>query len=266
MSDDTSIKALIDIMAQLRDPQGGCPWDLQQTFRTIVPHTLEEAYEVASAIERDDMPGLCDELGDLLLQIVFHARMAEEQGHFDFSHVVGAIRDKLIRRHPHVFERADLADAGAVHANWERIKASERAGTGGEGVLADVAQALPALLRAEKLQRRAARVGFDWDEIDAVFDKVDEELAECRETLTEHAEPTARVHEIGDLLFSCVNLARHMGVDAEQALRVANHRFERRFAQVEKALGKQGLEPCREQREAMETQWNLAKTREHFEP
>lgn len=270
MSDDTSIQALIDIMARLRDPDGGCPWDLRQTFRTILPHTLEEAYEVAEAIEQDDMPGLCDELGDLLLQVVFHARMAEEQGHFDFFHVVRAICDKLIRRHPHIFEDANLADAGAVRANWEQIKASERAGRAEKGdetphgVLTGVAQALPALVRAEKLQRRASRVGFDWDAVEAVFDTVGEELAECRETLAEHADPAERVHEIGDLLFSCVNLARHMGVDAEQALRAANQRFEWRFAQVENALGEQGLEPCRAQREAMEVEWNLAKMREPF--
>ncbi|BCU05347.1 nucleoside triphosphate pyrophosphohydrolase [Allochromatium tepidum] len=198
------IDQLIAIMARLRDPEDGCPWDLEQTFRTILPYTLEEAYEVAEAIEREDMAALRDELSDLLLQVVFHARMAEEGGHFAFADVVAAICDKLIRRHPHVFGAAELADAAAIRVRWEQIKAAERAGTeSGEsnGILAGVARALPALVRAEKLQRRAARVGFDWDEVSAVFDKVEEELAECRATLAEHSDPTERVHEIGDLLF-----------------------------------------------------------------
>ncbi|MBK1723465.1 nucleoside triphosphate pyrophosphohydrolase [Thiocystis violacea] len=265
MTDTPSIDDLLGIMARLRDPDGGCPWDLKQTFRSILPYTLEEAYEVAEAIEQDDMPGLRDELGDLLLQVVFHARMAEEQGIFDFSAVVRSICDKMMRRHPHVFGDTELGDADAVHARWERIKAAERAEKGDQapkGVLSGVAQALPALVRAEKLQRRAARVAFDWDEIAGVFEKVREELEECRETLADHADPTERVHEVGDLLFSCVNLARHMGVDAEQALRAANHRFERRFGQVETALRAQGREPGPDQREEMEIQWGLAKDRE----
>lgn len=262
MQNPAAIDTLIAIMARLREPQGGCPWDLQQTFRTKLPYTLEEAYEVAEAIENEDLPGLRDELGDLLLQVVFHARMAEEQGAFAFPDVVRAICDKMIRRHPHVFGGADLHDEAAVRANWEREKAAERAdkGLGGGAVLAGVAQALPALVRAEKLQRRAATVGFDWDAIDGVFDKVQEELAECRETLSAHAEPTERVHEIGDLLFSCVNLARHLGVDAEQALRAANHRFEQRFAQVESGLQDQGLKAGPEVREEMERLWELAKS------
>lgn len=265
MTPKASIDELLHIMARLRDPEGGCPWDLEQTFRTVLPYTLEEAYEVAEAIEHEDMPGLRDELGDLLLQVVFHARMAEELGRFDFSDVVRSICDKMIRRHPHVFSDADLDDADAVHASWEQIKAAERAEKGAQSsdsLLSGVAQALPALIRAEKLQRRAARVGFDWDAVDGVFDKVREELDECRETLAEHVEPTERVHEIGDLLFSCVNLARHMGVDAEQALRAASHRFEHRFGQVESALRVQGLEPGPEHRDEMERQWSLAKDRE----
>ncbi|NEX22772.1 nucleoside triphosphate pyrophosphohydrolase [Thiorhodococcus mannitoliphagus] len=266
MTHQAKVDDLLAIMARLRDPNGGCPWDLEQSFRTILPYTLEEAYEVAEAIEQDDMLGLRDELGDLLLQVVFHARMAEEQGSFDFSDVVRVICDKMIRRHPHVFSDTDLDDAGAVGANWERIKAAERAEKGkpaaAEGALAGVAQALPALVRAEKLQRRASRVGFDWDGVEGVFDKVREELDECRETLADQVEPTERVHEVGDLLFSCVNLARHMGVDAEQALRAANHRFERRFGQVEAGLRAQGLEPGPEQRDEMERQWGLAKGRE----
>jgi MazG family protein len=262
------IAALIGIMARLRDPAGGCPWDLQQGFRTILPYTLEEAYEVAEAIENDDLHALCDELGDLLFQVVFHARMAEEQGAFDFGDVVAGICGKLIRRHPHVFGDADLGDEAAVRAHWEREKAAERArksaSQADDGpmpeVLAGVAAALPALVRAEKLQRRAARVGFDWDAVAGVFDKVGEELEECRETLAEPTDPSRRVHEIGDLLFSCVNLARHLGVDAEQALRAANHRFEGRFARVELGLRAQGKAPGPEHREAMERLWEQAKS------
>lgn len=264
MTRESSIDTLIAIMARLRDPDGGCPWDLEQTFRTILPYTLEEAYEVAAAIDQDDMPALRDELGDLLLQVVFHARMAEEQGHFDFPQVVEAICDKLIRRHPHVFGTAELGDPEAVRANWEREKAAERAARGepGQGTLSGVAHALPALVRAEKLQRRAAAVAFDWDTIDGVFDKILEELGECREALREGGTQRERLHELGDLLFSCVNLARHLGVDAEQALRESNHRFERRFARVEELLGEQGLAPGPAAREAMERFWGQAKSEE----
>ena len=264
MTHETSIHDLIALMARLRDPSGGCPWDLQQTFRSILPYTLEEAYEVAEAIELEDMDALRDELGDLLLQVVFHARMAEEQGHFAFDDVVRSICDKMIRRHPHVFSETPIADADAVLANWEGIKDQERAlkhDAAPPPLLAGIAHALPALVRAEKLQRRAARVGFDWEAIDGVFAKVAEELDECRESLTE-PDPTRRVHEVGDLLFSCVNLARHMGVDAEQALRAANHRFERRFGQVEAGLRAQGIALGPDAKEAMETQWTLAKAAE----
>jgi nucleoside triphosphate diphosphatase len=253
-------------MARLRDPEQGCPWDLKQSFHTILPYTLEEAYEVAEAIERDDLHALCDELGDLLFQVVFHARVAEEQGAFAFPDVVRAICDKMVRRHPHVFADMDLKDEHAVRAHWEREKAAERGRKAREpdavepGALAGVAQTLPALARAEKLQRRAAGVGFDWDSVDGVFDKVQEELGECRETLGDQAEPTERVHEIGDLLFSCVNLARHMGVDAEQALRAANRRFEDRFARIEAGLRAQGQTPGLAVREEMERLWDQAKS------
>jgi len=261
MTDQTSIDDLLSIMARLRDPAGGCPWDLAQTFRTILPYTLEEAYEVAEAIESGSLADLRDELGDLLLQVVFHARMAEEQGAFDFTGVVRAICDKLIRRHPHVFGDADLRDAAAVRAHWEQAKAVERtsAADATPGALVGVAAALPALVRAQKLQRRAATVGFDWDAIAGVFDKVEEELEECRETLVAGVGQGERVHEIGDLLFSCVNLARHLGVDAEQALRAANHRFEHRFAQVEAGLRAAGLQPGPAVRDQMETLWEAAK-------
>jgi MazG family protein len=258
---------LLGIMACLRDPRRGCPWDLEQDFRTLLPYTLEEAYEVAEAIEQDDMAELRDELGDLLFQVVFHARLAEERGSFGFSEVVAGICAKMLRRHPHVFGGADARDSASVRANWEREKAAERerkggASAGGGGALAGVAQALPALVRAEKLQRRAARVGFDWDAVEGVLAKVEEELQECREVLAADQEPTRRVHEVGDLLFSCVNLARHLGVDAEQALRAASHRFERRFAVVEAGLAAEGRAPGVGVREDMERLWEQAKEAE----
>lgn len=265
MQDAPSVDDLLAIMARLRDPDGGCPWDLRQSFRTILPYTLEEAYEVAEAIEQDAMDDLRDELGDLLFQVVFHAQMARERGSFEFADVVRGICDKMLRRHPHVFGDADFADERQVNANWEREKAAERERKGEAetpAVLDGVAQALPALVRAEKLQRRAARVGFDWDALDGVVDKVREELAECEQTVAEHAEPTERVHEIGDLLFSCVNLARHLGVDAEQALRAANHRFEYRFGRVESGLRKQGRVPAPDARDEMERLWESAKMEE----
>ncbi len=262
MSDRPTIDDLLAIMARLRAPKGGCPWDLAQSFRTILPYTLEEAYEVAEAIENDDMDALRDELGDLLFQVVFHARMAEEQGSFAFADVLEAICSKMIRRHPHVFADADLSDQAAVRANWEREKAWERARKGGDrdsSLLAGVAEALPALVRGQKLQRRAASVGFDWDAIDGVFDKVREELDECRQAIDENADPVERVHEVGDLLFSCVNLARHLGVDAEQALRAGNHRFERRFRAIEAGLREQGRAPGPDERVEMERLWEAAK-------
>jgi MazG family protein len=259
------IEDLLEIMASLRDPEGGCPWDLRQDFRTILPYTLEEAYEVAEAIEKDDMEELRGELGDLLFQVVFHARMAEERGSFDFDGVVAAICEKMIRRHPHVFADAELADEAAVRASWEREKAAERAGRQGDaerGLLEGVAQALPALVRAEKLQRRAASVGFDWDDAAGVLDKLEEEVAECAETLAEPTDLDARVHEVGDLFFTCVNLARHLRVDAEQALRAANHRFERRFRAVERGLREQGRAPGKDLRPEMERLWQGAKAAE----
>jgi len=252
---------LLAIMARLRDPRGGCPWDLEQDFRTILPYTLEEAYEVAEAIEHDDMGELRDELGDLLFQVVFHARLAEERGSFRFADVVAGICAKMLHRHPHVFGDVQASDPATVRANWERAKAAERErkGVTETGVLAGIAQALPALVRAEKLQRRAAGVGFDWDSVDGVLAKVEEELRECREVLAAEAEPIRRVHEVGDLLFSCVNLARHLGVDAEQALRAASHRFERRFALVEARLAADGKVPGADVRDDMERFWEQAK-------
>lgn len=252
---------LLAIMARLRDPETGCPWDLRQTFHSILPYTLEEAYEVAEAIERGDMAALREELGDLLLQVIFHARMAEEVGAFDYGSVVTTLCEKLIRRHPHIFAEANLANADEVRASWEREKAAERERKGLIGVLDGVAKTLPALVRAQKLQRRAAAVGFDWDAIEGVFAKVEEELAECRETLGE-PDPARRVHEVGDLLFACVNLARHLDVDAEQALRAASHRFERRFGAVESRLRAEGKAPAPALRARMEALWEAAKAEE----
>lgn len=225
---------LVAIMARLRDPENGCPWDVEQDFRTIAPYTIEEAYEVADAIERDDMAALKDELGDLLLQVVFHARMAEEAGQFDVSDVIGAICDKMIRRHPHVFGDAEARDGNTVLANWETIKAAERAGKDEDkSALAGVAAALPALLRAEKLQKRAARVGFDWPDADGPRAKISEELAEI-------AGATSRDEiedEVGDLIFATVNFARHLKIDPETALRKANLKFEKRFRAMEASAG-----------------------------
>jgi ATP diphosphatase len=220
-------------MMQLRDPETGCPWDVAQDFATIAPYTIEEAYEVADAIDRGDMTELCGELGDLQLQIVFHARMAEEAGFFVLADVVDGIADKMVRRHPHVFpDSAPPGDAGE-HRGWEAIKAEERARRDQTGALAGVALGLPALLRAEKLQTRAARTGFDWPDAEGPRGKVSEEIAEV-ETAPDAA---ARIEEIGDLLFAVVNWARHLGIDAEAALRAANVKFERRFAAMEAAAG-----------------------------
>lgn len=228
-----ALDRLIAVMARLRDPETGCPWDVEQTFRTIAPFTIEEAYEVADACERDDMRDLAGELGDLLLQVVFHARMAEERGAFAMVDVIAGIADKMVRRHPHVFGDAPRATG---HAAWETIKADERAEKAETGALAGVAVALPALMRAEKIQKRAARVGFDWPDATGARAKIDEELAEVTAAATDEA----RAEEIGDLLFSCVNWARHLGVEPEAALRAATGKFEARFRSME-AMGGDGF-------------------------
>jgi ATP diphosphatase len=237
------LEALLALMRTLRDPEGGCPWDREQTFETIAPYTIEEAYEVADAIARADLHRLCDELGDLLFQVVFHARMAEERGQFDFADVAQGIREKLVRRHPHVFASPPAAakgDMAALHVSWESQKASERAARGAGGVLADVPAALPALTRAAKLGKRAGRVGFDWDAAAGVRAKIDEELAEL-----DRAAAAGRKHEIaeelGDLLFTIVNWARHLDLDAEQALRAASRKFEQRFESMESQAQHAGL-------------------------
>lgn len=254
---------LITLMATLRDPLRGCPWDRQQTFKTIAPYTLEEAFEVADAIEQNDMTGLREELGDLLFQVVFHARMAEEAGAFAFADVVEAITEKMIRRHPHVFADAEVADAEEQTRRWEAQKAAERsAKSSGETSLLDgVALGLPALTRAEKLQKRAARAGFDWPEVKGVVAKVHEELQEVEREL-ERGEAEALQGEIGDLLFSVVNLARHSGIDAEHALRAANLKFERRFRAMEKTIAAQGKALSECGLEALDAEWDEVKKQE----
>lgn len=229
-----SIEKLAEIMAKLRTPVTGCPWDLEQNFATIVPYTIEEAYEVADAIERNDMAALKDELGDLLLQVVFHSRMAEEAALFDLQDVIDNISEKMIRRHPHVFANVDADTADAVVTNWEAIKAAERQNKSPDtSALADIANALPALLRAQKLQKRASRTGFDWDNVEDAIAKLEEEVVELRE-----ATSTAdKAEEAGDLLFAAVNVCRLAGVDAETALKAANLKFERRFRAMETIAG-----------------------------
>ncbi len=234
-----AFRELARIMARLRDPVSGCPWDLVQDFATIAPYTIEEAYEVADAIERADMGELRDELGDLLFQVLFHSRMAEEKGAFALADVVTAINDKMIRRHPHVFGgEGDGRSADEQTVAWEAVKAAERAAKTGSGTapsaLDGVARALPALLRAEKLQKRAARTGFDWTETPPIFDKLEEEIAEVKEAVAS-GDADAIEDEIGDLLFVVANLARRLSVDPEQALRRANAKFERRFRAMEQA-------------------------------
>ena len=248
---------LLQIMARLRSPENGCPWDVEQTFDSIAPYTLEEAYEVADAIDRKDYAELKSELGDLLFQVVFHARMAEETSLFDFGDVVAGICEKMMRRHPHVFADAEVADAEEQSRAWETHKAREREAAS-ESALAGVAGALPALVRAQKLQRRAARVGFDWPDIAGPFDKCREELDEIAAALDGGSDED-RMHEIGDLLFSCVNLARHAGTDAEAALRRANARFEARFRAVEARLADRGKRPQDADPRLMDALWETVK-------
>jgi nucleoside triphosphate diphosphatase len=263
-----AIQRLLDIMARLRDPDGGCPWDLEQDFSTIAPYTIEEAYEVADAIGRGDLPALKDELGDLLLQVVFHARMAEEQAAFAFADVVDAISDKMVRRHPHVFGDADRDDAEAVRRSWEAIKRAEREAEGDEdaSALAGVARGLPEWQRAVKLQDRAARVGFDWPGPAPVIDKLLEEVEEVRaefaalEAAPEDAAVRERLQaELGDLLFVAANLARHARVDVGRALRGANAKFERRFRAMETLAAADGVALADLPLEAQDRYWDRAK-------
>ncbi len=253
-----AIDRLLGLMDRLRDPASGCPWDLEQDFASIAPHTIEEAYEVADAIGRGDLDSLRDELGDLLFQVVFHARLANERGAFAFDDVVEAITDKLTRRHPHVFGGTAIADAGEQTKAWERMKRDERAARGETGALADVPVALPALTRARKLGSRASDAGFDWPDAAGPRAKVDEELSEL-DRATTSGDAARREAELGDLLFSVVNLARHLSVDPEAALRAANARFAGRFRHVEAALEREGLKMSGASADHLDRLWNAAK-------
>jgi len=259
-----NLDRLLTVMARLRDPEGGCPWDLQQDFKTIAPYTIEEAYEVAEAIDRHDMEALKDELGDLLLQVVFHARMAEEEEQFDFEAVAKGIADKLIRRHPHVFGDQNVESAAAQTAAWEEQKAAERLALAeAEGrvpsVLDGVSIALPGLTRAVKLGRRAARVGFDWQEVGGVLSKIEEEIGELRSEMNSGGHAERLEDEIGDLLFSIANLARHLSVEPEAAIRRANRKFEARFHHLEARLREQRRQPQDADAEELERLWDDAK-------
>jgi ATP diphosphatase len=268
MTDDPNlhnIRRLLDIMARLRDPEGGCPWDVEQTFDTIAPYTIEEAYEVADAIQRGDSADLRDELGDLLLQVVFHARIAEEAGLFAFEDVAGAIADKMVRRHPHVFGDETVETEAAQRIAWEDVKAAERAEKARgapASVLDDVPLALPALLRAEKLQKRAARVGFDWAEAAPILAKIEEEIAELRHEMESGGGKARLADEMGDLLFVAVNLARHLRLDPETALRGTNAKFERRFRRIEALCRESGRDPDAMSLDELDAFWGRAKAEE----
>jgi MazG family protein len=255
------IDRLLAIMAKLRDPDGGCPWDLEQSFATIAPYTIEEAYEVADAIEHGDMPQLKDELGDLLFQVVFYGQMAAEQGDFTFDDIADAISTKMIRRHPHVFGQPDGRDAAGQVVEWEKTKAAERAAKAhqDDSVLAGVARTLPPMTRALKLQNRAARVGFDWDKAATILDKLAEETAELAHEIHTDAPHDRLEDEMGDLLFVCVNLARKLNLDPERALKRANGKFERRFRHIETELKAQGRSADAASLDEMEALWQAAK-------
>ena len=275
MQPSSDVRRLIEIMAALRNPVGGCPWDVEQSFASIAPYTIEEAYEVADAIERGSPEDLREELGDLLLQVVFHARMAEEAGMFDFGGVVEAITAKLIRRHPHVFGAANAGSSVEVKALWGRIKAEEKraksaarakrglASEAPSGALDGVPLALPALSRAMKLQEKAGKVGFDWNDVAAVLEKIREEVFEVEAEIAAGSAQSLSA-EVGDLLFAAVNLARHLKVDAEAALRGANAKFERRFAHIENRLAERGQAPENASLDEMEQLWVEAKTKERL--
>ena len=257
--DTTSLAELLAIMARLRDRQRGCPWDLEQTFATIAPYTIEEAYEVADAVERGDLADLEDELGDLLFQVVFHARMAEEAGAFDFADVARAICDKMLRRHPHVFGSGQVADSAEQTKRWEEIKREERAAAPAGGVLDDVPVGLPALTRAAKLGKRAATVGFDWPDAAGVRAKVDEELGEL-DSAIDARDAAAVAAEMGDLLFSLANWCRHLGLDPETCLRAANRKFTTRFGVVEREVSRSGRAWSDHDAAALDAFWSRAKS------
>ncbi|EIJ34638.1 nucleoside triphosphate pyrophosphohydrolase [Thiothrix nivea] len=257
------INELLNLMVRLRDPQTGCPWDIKQTWQTILPHTLEEVYEVADAVDRGDAAALRDELGDLLFQVVFMAQIASEQGLFDFNDVAQGITDKMIRRHPHVFGNAVFADEGEQKQAWESIKQDERSGKESEsGFFAGIPAAMPALRRSQKIQQRAARVGFDWDDWRQVIPKIHEELDEVVDAV-DTGDPFSRIEEeVGDVLMGATNLARLLGVNAENALRLSNRKFEQRFQRVESLLLAQGFTLEDARLEQMESAWNMAKLEE----
>ncbi len=263
MTPSKDISRLIEIMAALRDPASGCPWDIKQTFATIAPYTIEEAYEVADAIVRGDLEHLKDELGDLLLQVVYHARMAEERQAFAFADVVEAITSKMIRRHPHVFGTEAERAAGAEPGFWDRAKGGEKTADAEPGLLGDVPVGLPALTRAIKLQNKAAKVGFDWPSLAPVLAKLEEELAELEEAIASApkgaAASPAIEEEFGDLLFVVANVARHLNIDPESALRAANEKFIRRFRFIEARLGEQGRSPAQSDLAEMDALWDAAK-------
>jgi MazG family protein len=255
----SQLERLLAVMVRLRDPQRGCPWDREQTWASIAPHTIEEAYELADAIARGDAAAVRDELGDVLFQVVFQARIAEEGGQFDFESVAAAIADKLERRHPHVFGAARIDSAAEQTQAWEQHKRAERAARGqGTGTLDGVTLGLPALTRAHKLGARAARVGFDWPDAAGVLDKAHEEIDELREALASADMPSVR-EELGDLLFALTQAARHLGVDPEGALRDANAKFERRFRRIEALLAEQGVQPAEAGMERLEALWQRVK-------
>ncbi|HSG98220.1 MAG TPA: nucleoside triphosphate pyrophosphohydrolase [Woeseiaceae bacterium] len=256
----SDIKKLLEVMKQLRDPESGCPWDLEQDFSTIAPFTIEEAYEVADAIHREDWEDLKSELGDLLFQVVFYAQMASEAGHFEFDEIADGITEKMMRRHPHVFGGGAQRDTRSVRGRWEDIKEEERADRDDQSALAGVAKALPALKRAQKLGKRAARVGFDWPQLRGVQLKIHEELEELQDAIGSRDEAHVE-EELGDLLFAVVNLARHLDVDPEKALSVANTKFEQRFRAMEADIMKEGGEIRRMSLEALEQHWRKAKNR-----
>ena len=252
--DPRNIATLRAIMAALRTPVTGCPWDLEQNFASIAPYTIEEAYEVADAIERDNKADLCDELGDLLLQPIYHAQMASEEGSFNFEDVIEAVVTKMIRRHPHVFGDAEAKAAGVAKGFWEANKTKERQGQPKQGLLSTVPIALPGLTRAVKLQSKAAKVGFDWPSVNNVYDKITEEIAELRA-----AADADKASEFGDVLFGLANVARHLGIDPEAALRTTNEKFTRRFAYIETELEKRGKQPKDSDLAEMDALWNQAK-------
>ena len=255
------VDALLAVMARLRDPDNGCPWDREQTYSTIVPHTIEEAYEVADAIAREDWPELQAELGDLLFQVVFYAQIAREEGRFDFNDVARGVVEKMTRRHPHVFADERYATAAEQTAAWERIKAAEKPAQPA-GVLNGIPLALPALTRAIKLQNKAARVGFDWGAVEPVLAKIEEEIAEIRHEIASAAPSERLADELGDVLFACANLARHLQIDPEAAVRGTNAKFERRFRRIEAWLAEEGRTPVESTLAEMDALWDRAKLQE----